>query len=129
MSIAIESSKIGFLQSVTPFGFDPGLRSRIRENPPFIPLFAKGERGGFETRNLKPDTRNQLMLIRLDSADQSVRKTALDVHMVAVAVPREVPFLQPFRQFRRFCFQLLSGLQPVLARGDTVHSFLIERIR
>ena len=68
-------------------------------------------------------------LIRLHSADQSVRKAPLDMDMVVVFVPREVILFQARRQFRRFGFQLLSGLQPVLARWDTVHAFLIEGVR
>jgi hypothetical protein len=68
-------------------------------------------------------------LIRLHSADQSVRKAPLDVDMVVVFVPREVILFQARRQFRRFGFQFLSGLQPVLAGGNTIHSLLIERVR
>jgi hypothetical protein len=67
-------------------------------------------------------------LIRLHSADQSVRKAPLDVDMVVVFVPREVILFQARRQFRRFGFQFLSGLQPVLAGGNAVHSLLIERV-
>jgi hypothetical protein len=68
-------------------------------------------------------------LIRLHSADQSVRKAPLDMDMVVVFVPREVILFQARRQFRRFGFQFLSGLQPVLAGGNTIHSLLIERVR
>jgi len=84
----------------------------------------------FSCKTLQFDTPNsKLFLVRLHPTDKRVRKAALDVHMVAMAVPREVIFLQPFRQFRRFGFQLFGHFQPMLARGDTVHAFLIERIR
>ena len=85
----------------------------------------------FFCQTLQPETRNlefDFLLVRLHSAYQGVRKAALDVHMVAVAVPREVIFSESFRQFRRFGFQLFGHLQPMLAGGNTVHSFLIERV-
>jgi hypothetical protein len=68
-------------------------------------------------------------LIRLHPTDKGVRKAPLDVDMVVVFVPREVILFQARRQFRRFGFQFLSGLQPVLAGGNTIHSLLIERVR
>jgi hypothetical protein len=52
MSVTIESSKIGFLQSVTPFGFDAGSQ-RIREIPLSSPFLQRGKEG-----DLKPETRN-----------------------------------------------------------------------
>jgi hypothetical protein len=51
---------------------------------------------GFFCQTLQPETRNlelDFLLVRLHSAYQGVRKAALDVHMVAVAVPREIIFL------------------------------------
>src|SRR5262245_24789230 len=88
----------------------------------------KRERGGFETRNPKPDTRKLCLLIRLDPADKSVRKAPFDVDMVVVFVPSEVILFQARRQFRRFIFQFLSNLQPVLTGRNTVHSLLIESV-
>jgi hypothetical protein len=48
VSVTVEGSKISFFQSVTPFGFDTGLRESGKI-PLSSPVFAKGERGGSET--------------------------------------------------------------------------------
>jgi hypothetical protein len=60
MSVTIESAKISFLQRVTPFGpLVSGLESgKIPLSSPFL---KRGKDGEFETPNLKPDTRNQLI--------------------------------------------------------------------
>jgi hypothetical protein len=49
--------------------------------------------------------------------------------VIAVGVPREVIFLQPICQLRRFCFQFFCRFQPVRPSGNTVHALLIETER
>lgn len=76
MSVTIECSEISFLQNVT-------LRFFPNSKP--------------ETRHPKP-----VRLLRPHPTDQSIGKTAFDVDVVVVAVPREVILLQSSRQF--WCF-------------------------
>jgi len=62
MSVTIKGAKIGFLQMYHSFRIRPlvsGLESgKIPLSSPFL---KRGKDGEFETPNLKPDTRNQLI--------------------------------------------------------------------
>lgn len=49
--------------------------------------------------------------------------------MIVVPVPGEIILLHALGQFRRFGFQLFGHFEPVTSGGNSVHAFLIERIR
>jgi hypothetical protein len=51
------------------------------------------------------------------------------VSVVAVRVPGKIIFLHAFSQLRRFLFELKRRFQPMTAGRDSVHSFLVERVR
>ena len=91
VGVTIENPKIRFIQSVTPFSAVWGMKATKEKQESTLSLYSWDF---FPTQNAEPGTRNFLLvLVRLHATDKGVRKAALDVHMVAMAVPREVIFL------------------------------------
>ena len=110
MRIAVEGSKISFLHG--------SCSSQPEGAACCVPT--KSEISDLSTRS------SALDLGRFHPGDQRVGKCALHVRVIAVGMPGEIVLLHTFGQLRVFLFDFQGRFEPMPARWDVIHAFLIE---